>query len=82
MLSKVAQVGVNIILDRTAQGKGYKGGRFEKYTAKYAQERAKAGRGKAPNLNFTGKMLGSMTTVSSTQSLYFYEGRRSKESLW
>ena len=73
-LSITAQAGVNIILDRTKDGKGYKGN-FEQYNSTYAAFRAGKGRGSVPDLNFTGKMLGSMTTkASSKQAEIFFRG--------
>ena len=73
-LSITAQAGVNIILDRTKDGKGYKGN-FEKYNSTYAAFRAGKGRGSVPDLSFTGKMLGSMTTkASSKQAEIFFRG--------
>tara|TARA_B110000879_G_C10721613_1_gene336798 strand:- start:73 stop:492 length:420 start_codon:yes stop_codon:yes gene_type:complete len=73
-LSITAQAGVNIILDRTKDGKGYKGN-FEQYNSTYAAFRAGKGRGSVPDLSFTGKMLGSMTTkASSKQAEIFFRG--------
>ena len=73
-LSITAQAGVNIILDRTKDGKGYKGN-FKPYNSTYAAFRADKGRGSVPDLSFTGNMLGAMTTkASSKQAEIFFRG--------
>ena len=73
-LSITAQAGVNIILDRTKDGEGYKGN-FKPYNSTYAAFRADKGRGSVPDLRFTGKMLGAMTTkASSKQAEIFFRG--------
>lgn len=72
-LSITAQHGVNVIEDRTEDSKGYKGGKFKRYTKKYAKFRSSKGRGKKPDLNFSGKMLGSMTTkAKKTEAKIFF----------
>ncbi len=72
-LSITAQTGVGIIENRTAKGKGFKGGGFKKYSPTYAAFRSKNGRGSTPDLQFTGKMLGSMTTkANSKQAVIFF----------
>jgi len=72
-LSKTAQVGINIILDRTAAGKGIKGNPFKPYATKYAAFRKKKGRQIRPDLDFTGKMLGSITSkASATRAEIFF----------
>jgi hypothetical protein len=72
-LSITAQAGVGIIEDRTAKGRGFKGGFFKKYNPTYAAFRSKRGRGSTPDLQFTGKMLGSMTTkANSKQAVIFF----------
>jgi len=72
-LSITAQTGVGIIEGRTAKGKGFKGGGFKKYNPTYAAFRKKKGRGTKPNLEFTGTMLGSMTTkANSKQAQIFF----------
>ena len=74
-LFRVAQIGINIILDRTERGVGYKGGQFRPYSEKYAAFRAEKGRGLKPNLNFTGQMLGSITSkANSKQAEIFFRG--------
>ena len=72
-LSITAQAGVGIIEDRTAKGRGFKGGFFKKYNPTYAAFRSKRGRGSTPDLQFTGKMLGSITTkANSKQAVIFF----------
>jgi hypothetical protein len=79
-LSITAQAGVNIIEARTSKGDGFKGGKFEGYSTKgknggYAGFRERKGRGLTPDLHFTGKMLGAMTTkASSKQAEIFFRG--------
>lgn len=53
----------NSIRARTLRGKGLKGA-FAKYTPEYANYRSSKGRGRKPNLSFSGQMLGSMITVN------------------
>ena len=73
-LSITAQAGVNIILDRTKDGEGYKGN-FKPYSSTYSAFRSSEGRGSVPDLRFTGKMLGAMTTkASSKQAEIFFRG--------
>lgn len=80
-LSKTAQHGVNIILDRTEKGVGYKGA-FKPYSDAYSLFRAEAGRSQTPDLNFTGQMLGSMTTkVSGNQAeIFFSSAQQSRKA--
>ena len=61
-LSITAQEGINIIERRTARSVGFKGGKFTKYSPKYARFRRFWGRTNRPNLEFSGEMLGSMTS--------------------
>jgi len=81
-LSITAQSGVNIILDRTGKGAGFKGGAFEGYNPLYAAFRLAHGRSKTPDLNFTGQMLGSMTTksTSSQAEIFFSRATESKKA--
>lgn len=80
-LSITAQVGVNIIEDRTERGKGYKAG-FKPYSKAYKQFRRNKGRGAKPDLNFTGKMLGSMTTKASKKkaNIFFTRATEAKKA--
>lgn len=60
-VNMTAQQGINIIQERTDRGLGFRG-RFAPYTPDYAEFRKKRGRQVSPvNLNFTGRMLGSMS---------------------
>ena len=81
-LSRTAQAGVNIIEDRTATGVGYKGGKFPDYNPVYGAFRRSKGRGEIPDLQFTGKMLGSMTTrANSNQAeIFFSRATESKKA--
>lgn len=58
-LYATAQLGENLILDRTQRGIGIMG-TFSPYSVGYALFRQKKGRGINVDLNFTGSMLGSM----------------------
>jgi len=72
-LSITAQSGINIIEARTSKGEGFKSGSFKKYSALYEAFRVRKGRGKNPDLSFTGQMLGSMTSkASNTQAKIFF----------
>jgi hypothetical protein len=79
-LSITAQVGINIIEDRTRDGVGFKGGKFKPYSTKgrnggYAGFRQRKNRGLTPDLSFTGEMLGSMTSrASRSQAEIFFRG--------
>ena len=74
-LYRVAQIGINIILDRTESGRGFEGGQFKPYNEKYAAFRVDKGRGLQPNLNFTGQMLGSITSRADSQKAeIFFRG--------
>ncbi len=74
-LSITAQVGINIIEDRTREGVGFKGGKFKKYAPLYAAFRQRKNRNLTPDLSFTGEMLGSMTSrANSRQAEIFFRG--------
>jgi len=79
-LSITAQVGINIIEDRTRDGVGFKGGKFKPYSTKgrnggYAGFRQRKNRSLTPDLSFTGEMLGSMTSrASRSQAEIFFRG--------
>jgi len=77
-LLRTAQVGLDIIEDRTETGDGYKG-KFEPYQESYALFRAKNGRSASNvDLNFTGQMLGSMTTkANAKQAVIFFSSAAS-----
>ena len=76
-LLKTALHGINIIEDRTAENKGLKG-RFPKYSPKYLEFR----QGKDVDLQFTGKMLSSMSAISTSSyaEIYFMRGAESKKA--
>ena len=81
-LSITAQEGVNIIENRTADGKGYKDGAFKAYSEKYERFRRKKGRSANPDLNFSGKMLGSMTTKANRKEakIFFTRATEAKKA--
>lgn len=80
-LLKTALLGINIIEDRTAENRGLKG-RFPKYSQKYLEFREKNGRGKNVDLQFTGKMLSSMSAISTSRyaEIYFIRGTEAKKA--
>jgi len=80
-LLKTALHGINIIEDRTAEHRGLKG-RFPSYSQKYLEFRQGKGRGKDVDLQFTGKMLGSMSAVSTSSyaEIYFMRGAEAKKA--
>jgi len=80
-LLKTALHGINIIEDRTADSRGLKG-RFPKYSPKYLEFRKSRGRGKNVDLQFTGKMLGSMSAVSTNSyaEIYFMRSAEAKKA--
>jgi hypothetical protein len=82
-LSITAQHGINIILDRTKEGVGYKGGAFKSYTPEYAAFRTSRNRSvEPPNLTFSGRMLGSMTTTANRKraEIFFTTGDESRKA--
>ena len=81
-LSITAQSGINIIEARTSKGVGFKGGKFKDYTPIYAAFRASKGRGNNPDLQFTGQMLGSMTSRASSKQaeIFFTRATESKKA--
>mgnify|MGYP003624657118 CR=1 FL=1 len=80
-LSITAQVGINIIEARTSKGVGFKG-KFKAYTPIYAAFRQSRGRSAKPDLQFTGQMLGSMTsrTTSKQAEIFFSRATESKKA--
>jgi len=81
-LSITAQQGINIIEDRTEDGVGYKGGAFKGYSEKYAKFRRDKGRGKNVDLQFSGRMLGSMTSKADKRKakIFFTRAEESKKA--
>lgn len=81
-LSITAQEGINIILDRTADHKSIDGKPFKKYTPEYRDFRAAARRGTKPDLNFSGKMLGSITSRADHKKaeIFFSMGSEAKKA--
>lgn len=81
-LSITAQQGINIIEDRTEDGVGYKGGAFKGYSEKYAKFRRAKGRGKNVDLQFSGRMLGSMTSKADRKkaTIFFTRAEEAKKA--
>ena len=81
-LSITAQEGINIIEGRTEDGVGYKGGAFKGYSEKYAKFRSAKGRGKNVDLQFTGRMLGSMTSKADKRKakIFFTRAEEAKKA--
>lgn len=81
-LSITAQQGINIIEDRTQDGVGYKGGAFKGYSEKYAKFRSAKGRGKNVDLQFSGRMLGSMTSKADRKkaTIFFTRAEEAKKA--
>lgn len=73
-LLATAVKGTQIILNRTEEGKGYKGA-FPAYSEKYAKFRRDTGRGTEPNLFYSGKMLGNMTQKANSKQAEIYFSR-------
>ena len=81
-LSITALEGINIIENRTQRSVGFKGGRFTKYSPKYARFRRQEGRTTKPNLDFSGKMLGSMTSKANNREakIFFTRAAEAKKA--
>ena len=81
-LQITAQAGIGIIEERTSKGKGYKGGSFKPYSDVYAAFRNATGRGAVPDLQFTGKMLGRMTSKSNRKQaeIFFTRAAEAKKA--
>lgn len=83
-LAATAERGIGVILDRTAKGRGYKAP-FPAYTPQYAKFRAKKGRSTSPDLNFSGKMTGSMRSKVNapelTAEIYFSRAAEAKKAV-
>ena len=82
--SKTAQQGINVILDRTAKGLGIYAP-FKSYSNQYAAFRADKGRSTNPDLNFSGKMLGSMKSRVKLKEraayIYFSRSAEAKKAV-
>lgn len=81
-LSITAQEGINIIEARTEDGVGYKGGAFKGYSEKYAKFRKAKGRGSNVDLQFSGRMLGSMTSKADKKKakIFFTRAEEAKKA--
>ena len=84
-LAMTAMQGINIIEDRTSEGRGYLGA-FRPYSPAYAKFRSNRGRQITPvNLNFTGRMLSSMASrrVSrGVQEIYFTRAEEARKAYY
>ena len=81
-LSITAQQGINIIEDRTQDGVGYKGGSFKGYSEKYAKFKKAKGRGSNVDLQFSGRMLGAMTSKADRRkaTIFFTRAEEAKKA--
>ena len=73
-LSKTAEVGINIIQERTEKGMGFEGGKFKAYTKSYAKFKVKStakggggARSSFPNLKLTGQMMSSIRAKANNK---------------
>ena len=80
-LSRVAQIGINMILARTADGVGFKDGAFRPYSPAYAAFKSSRG-GITPNLFLSGNMLGAMTSKANHRRavIFFSRAKESKKA--
>jgi len=81
-LSITAQEGINIIERRTKRSVGFKGGKFTGYSPKYAKFRRFKGRTNRPNLEFSGKMLGAITSRADRKkaTIFFTRAAEAKKA--
>lgn len=78
--ARMAQVGINIIQERTKSGVGYKDGAFKPYSESYAAFRAEKGATLTPNLELSGNMLGAMTSKSDhKKAVIFFSSKDESE---
>lgn len=84
-LAVTASQGINLIQDRTSAGRGYRGG-FVPYSPSYFKFRQKKGRQTSPvDLNFTGRMLGSMARRRigrGVEEIYFTRSTESRKAFY
>ena len=80
-LSITAEKGVQIILDRTEKGIGFKG-KFEPYSEKYLIQKSKKDKTGIVNLMMTGQMLGAMTTKANRRQaeIFFIGSNQNKKA--
>lgn len=80
-LSKTAEKGVEIILDRTEKGVGFKG-KFKPYSEKYFIQKSKKDKTGIVNLMMTGQMLGAMTTKANRRQaeIFFIGSNQNKKA--
>ena len=58
-LNRSGEKVVETIVNRTSRGIGLRGA-FRRYSSEYADYRSKMGRGRKPDLNFSGRMLSNL----------------------
>ena len=80
-LSITAEKGVQIILDRTEKGIGFKG-KFKPYSEKYFIQKSKKDKTGIVNLMMTGQMLGAMTTKANRRQaeIFFIGSNQNKKA--
>ena len=80
-LSITAEKGVQIILDRTEKGIGFKG-KFKPYSKQYLFEKSKKDKSGIVNLMMTGQMLGAMTTKANRRQaeIFFIGSNQNKKA--
>lgn len=86
-LAKASAYGVVAIRKHTEAGVGVDSGSptlFPPYSAGYKKARAKAGRGIIPDLNWSGRMLGSMVFKVQRGNAVIWFGRRreAEKAIW
>jgi hypothetical protein len=69
----------DLILDRTSRGVGLNG-RFKRYSKGYADYRSEQGRGKTPDLNFSGRMLSNMDVEKGGTNKVLVNFKRNQEA--
>ena len=86
-LAKASAHGVFAIRRHTESGKGVVSGNltaFKPYSPSYRKVREKAGRGVKPDLNWSGRMLGSMVFKIQADNAIIWFGRRreAEKAIW
>jgi len=84
-LAKASTFGVQQILDKTQKGQLPDGGRFRPYAKSTKKARTEEGRQISfVDLNFSGKMLGSLTfkVTKSKGTLFFRRGEEAKKAFF
>lgn len=83
-IDAAAMKGIELIENRTSKGFDVNGSRFKRYSATYADFRVDKGRNPYPvDLQFTGRMLGSMNVKRSgkyNRLIFFRGGENAKKA--